>query len=62
MSKEKKQSFMGGVTVLAISTVFVKQHSIIDVIAALPICAIAYEVCYRYNKPEESKKRIRDSV
>ena len=46
---------------ICMSTVFLKQHSIIDVIAALPICAIAYEVCYRYNKPEESKMRIRDS-
>ena len=47
---------------ICMSTVFLKQHSIIDVIAALPICAIAYEICYRYNKPEESKKRIKDSV
>jgi len=31
---------------ICVSTVFLKQHSIIDVIAALPICAIAYCICF----------------
>lgn len=29
------------------STVFLKQHSILDVVAALPVCMLAYFLCYR---------------
>lgn len=29
------------------STVCLKQHSLLDVAAALPICAVAYGICYR---------------
>lgn len=46
---------------ISLSTVFLKQHSILDVLAALPICGIAYflvyhrkakrtNVCYLYHK------------
>ena len=31
---------------ICLSTLFLKQHSAVDVIAALPICAIAYWFCY----------------
>lgn len=31
---------------ISISTVFVKQHSVIDVAAALPLCAIGYYFCF----------------
>ena len=31
---------------ISLSTVFLKQHSILDVLAALPICAFAYWLCY----------------
>lgn len=31
---------------ISLSTVFMKQHSILDVAAALPICAFAYWICY----------------
>ena len=31
---------------IAISTVFVKQHSILDLLAALPFCAAAYALCF----------------
>ena len=48
-----------GFTVTAIlicmSTVFLKQHSIIDVIAALPICAIAYGICYGHTTDTKNK-------
>lgn len=41
----------GIMTVLVcLSTVFLKQHSILDVVAALPICAIAYWICYGGKK------------
>ena len=36
---------VAGVLICA-STVFLKQHSIIDVVAALPICAVAYWICF----------------
>jgi membrane-associated phospholipid phosphatase len=35
---------------IAISTVFVKQHSIIDLLAALPLCAVAYILCFKNNR------------
>ncbi len=39
------------ITILAIltsvATVFLKQHTIIDVVAAIPVCAVAYWICYR---------------
>ena len=42
-----KTTLIGIMTVLiCLSTVFLKQHSILDVVAALPICIIAYVVCY----------------
>lgn len=42
-----KTTVIGIMTVLiCLSTVFLKQHSILDVIAALPICMIAYIACY----------------
>ncbi len=31
---------------IAVSTVFVKQHSVIDILVAIPICAIAYFTCF----------------
>ena len=38
---------------IAISVVFVKQHSIIDVIAAIPLCLLAEYITYkRYHKAE----------
>ena len=34
---------------ISVSTVFLKQHSVVDILAALPLCAIAYFVCFRTN-------------
>lgn len=31
---------------ICLSTVFLKQHSVLDIIAALPICAVAYYISY----------------
>lgn len=42
--------FVPDESLIAISTVFVKQHSILDLLAALPLCAIAYVVCFRIRK------------
>lgn len=38
---------------ICISTVFMKQHSVLDVLAALPLCAIAYPICYREKRREK---------
>ncbi len=38
------------------STVFLKQHSVIDVIAALPICAVAYLISFRDYRVKPNKK------
>lgn len=35
---------------ICLSTVFLKQHSILDVAAAVPICVFAYFLCYRKRK------------
>ncbi len=32
--------------IISISTLFLKQHSVVDVIAAMPVCMIAYYFCY----------------
>ena len=43
----------GVVTILiSMSTVFLKQHSILDVFAAIPVCILAYYVVCRKRKGE----------
>ena len=37
-------------TLICVSTVFLKQHSVIDVLVALPVCAIAYYFSFRRSK------------
>ena len=46
-----------GITALliSVSTVFLKQHSVLDIAAAVPICFIAYWIVYK----KESKKCVR---
>lgn len=36
---------------ICVSTVFLKQHSILDVLMAIPVCAIAYWLTYRKKVP-----------
>lgn len=36
------------VIIISLSTVFLKQHSVIDLFAALPVCVIAYLVSFRW--------------
>lgn len=59
----KKPGLTGvfGVTAFftGIATVFLKQHSAVDVFAALPVCAVAYLICYGNGKGFHMKtKRI----
>ena len=39
---------------ISISTVFLKQHSIVDIYAALALCAVAYP--FAYLLPDRVKK------
>ena len=48
--------FIISAVLISISTVFLKQHSIIDVIVAIPICALAYIACYRNSATAEVRK------
>lgn len=38
---------------ICISTVFMKQHSVLDVLEALPLCVIAYPICYKAGRHEK---------
>ena len=49
-SRSMKVSFVVVTVLISLSTVFMKQHSIIDLLAALPICFIAHFLCYREPK------------
>ena len=41
-----KITFIITAILISISTVFLKQHSIIDIIAAIPLCGMAYYICF----------------
>lgn len=51
-SKGWKATFVIVAILICLSTVFMKQHSIIDLFAALPICLLAHFLCYR--KPKQT--------
>ncbi len=44
-----KSAFVIVALLICLSTVFMKQHSVIDLLAALPICAVAHWICYKRN-------------
>ncbi|MGN0998362.1 MAG: phosphatase PAP2 family protein [Faecousia sp.] len=40
---------------ISISTVFLKQHSVLDILVAIPICILTYFLCYGHGKqPKEA--------
>lgn len=49
-SKGWKTAFVISAVLISISTVFVKQHSVLDIFAALPICLIGRAVCFRNSR------------
>lgn len=49
--------FFVSAVIISLSTVFLKQHSIIDVIAGLALCTVAYPVCYTIPKMREAKQK-----
>jgi len=51
-----KLFFIISTILICLSTVFLKQHSILDVLWALPLCTVAYYLCYgkgRYAAPKK---------
>lgn len=52
----KKLAVIGVLAVLiSLSTVFLKQHSILDVLAAVPVCLFAYWICYGRKEKKDAK-------
>lgn len=39
---------------ICISTVFLKQHSVLDILAALPICVVAHYFCFKKQKNKQT--------
>lgn len=42
---------------ICLSTVFLKQHSVIDIVAALPICLFAYFICFKFEGIKKHRKK-----
>lgn len=59
-SKKWKAAFVVIAILICMSTVFMKQHSILDIVAALPICMLAHGICFEKKKERSNKdgKRI----
>lgn len=38
--------FVIAAMLICVSTVFLKQHSVLDILAAIPICIVAYYICF----------------
>ncbi|MBE6542004.1 MAG: phosphatase PAP2 family protein [Ruminococcaceae bacterium] len=57
-SPKWKIAFIVTAVLISVSTVFLKQHSIIDLFAALPLCAAAHFICFTEKKsiPKLKKK------
>ncbi len=55
-SKGVKWGFVVAAVLICISTVFLKQHSVIDLLAALPLCLVAHFLCYGTGKRSGSLK------
>lgn len=53
-----KIGFAVSAVLISISTVFLKQHSVIDVVTAIPICLIAYYICFRINGEADNEGDI----
>lgn len=43
---------------ISVSTVFLKQHSVLDVVAAIPVCIVAYMVVYQAKKKKTSVRYV----
>lgn len=46
-----KAAFAVMTVLISVSTVFIKQHSVIDLVSAVPVCIVAYLFAYRRKEP-----------
>ena len=49
-----KWAFGVSALLICLSTVFLKQHSVVDVIMALPACLLADRLCFRRKQPDKA--------
>ena len=56
-SKGWRRAFTLTAALICVSTVFVKQHSVLDILAALPLCAIAYPICFKTRAGSRQEKK-----
>lgn len=56
LSKPMKAVMVFLAIMISLSTVFIKQHSVLDIFASIFVCAIVYIICYHIPK----KERIRE--
>lgn len=47
-----RAAFTAAAALITVSTVFLKQHSVIDLLAALPVCAVAYYFAYIFKRKD----------
>lgn len=59
-SRKWKAAFVAIAVLICISTVFMKQHSVLDMIAAMPICMLAHGICFgkRNERSKEDGNRL----
>lgn len=57
-TKGWKIAFLVTAILISISTVFLKQHSVIDIFVAIPICLVAYYFCFYYRQESPHKKPV----
>lgn len=49
-----KLAFWGAALLIIASTLFLKQHSALDSIAAIPVCLLGYLLCFRHRVPNKT--------
>lgn len=59
-----KVFFVASTILITSSTVFLKQHSILDVIAAIPVCVCGYLLCFYipHGKRKDAKEKEKTAV
>lgn len=55
-------AFLVTAVLISISTVFLKQHSVLDILAALPVCLVGYLVAFRDVLPAKRKRGAQAGV
>lgn len=52
-SPGKRTAITAAAVLICLSTVFLKQHSVLDTLAALPVCAVAYWITYGKKREKQ---------